>query len=132
MTYPATSETTHAGWRNAFGQYRNVLAIVLSLTLLQGAAAALSVMIALGLQASGTSNAALGLVAAFYAGGFLTGAILSPIQISRIGHIRSFAFFAAIAIIASLSLALGPSVIFWALVQAVIGACTSALFTRRW
>lgn len=129
MTDPATSERTYAGWRNAFGQYRNVLAIVLSLTLLQGAAAALSVMIALGLQASGTSNAALGLVAAFYAGGFLTGAILSPIQISRIGHIRSFAFFAAIAIIASLSLTLGPSVIFWALVQAVIGACTSALFT---
>jgi MFS family permease len=129
MPYSASPESQKAGWRDAFGQYRNVLAIVLSLTLLQGAAAALSVMIALGLQAAGTSNAALGLVAAFYAGGFLTGAILSPIQIARIGHIRSFSFFAAIAIVASLSLTLGPSVFFWAIVQAVIGASTAALFT---
>ena len=94
MAYTAASEDTSSEWRVTLGLYRNVLAIVGALTLLQGAAAALSVVIALGLAAAGTSNAALGLVAAFYAGGFLTGAILSPMQIARIGHIRSFAFFA--------------------------------------
>lgn len=129
MAASASAEYSTPRWQDRFGAYRNVLAIVTALTLLQGAAAALSVMIALSLQASGASNAALGLVAAFYAGGFLLGAILSPAQISRIGHIRSFSFFAAIAVIASLSFTLGVNVVGWAIVQAIIGASSAALFT---
>ena len=130
MPYSAPLETkTQSGWRDTFGLYRNVLAIVSALTILQGAAAALSVMIALSLQAAGASNAALGLVAACYAGGFLTGAILSPRQISRIGHIRSFSFFAAIAILASLSFTLGVNIFGWSLLQVVVGLSTSALLT---
>ena len=115
--------------KDRLGSYRNVLAVTSALTLLQGASAALSVMIALSLANAGASNAALGLVAAFFAGGFLTGALLSPAQIARIGHIRSFSFFAAIAIIASLSFTLGVSIIGWAIVQGVIGITTSALLT---
>ncbi|MEQ9314522.1 MAG: hypothetical protein RLN72_01645, partial [Henriciella sp.] len=126
MAYSAPADEMNSGWRETLGLYRNVLAIVSALTLLQGAAAALSVMIALSLQASGASNAALGLVASFFAGGFLLGAILSPAQISRIGHIRSFAFFAALAVIASLSFTLGVNILGWAFVQAVIGASTAA------
>ncbi len=116
-------------WQDRFGSYRNVFAVVSALTLLQGASAALSVMIALSLAKAGASNAALGLVAAFFAGGFLTGALLSPPQIARIGHIRSFSFFAAIAIIASLSFTLGVSILGWAIVQGVIGITTAALLT---
>jgi MFS family permease len=86
-------------------------------------------MIALSLADAGASNAALGLVAAFFAGGFLAGALLSPAQIARIGHIRSFAFFAAIAIIAALSFSLGVSVMGWAGLQFVIGLTASALLT---
>ena len=129
MPYSAPVEETSSDWRVTLGLYRNVLAIVSALTVLQGATAALSVMIALSLQAAGASNAALGLVAAFYAGGFLTGAIASPKQITRIGHIRSFSFFAALAIIASLSFSLGVNIIGWSVLQAVIGASTSALLT---
>ena len=129
MPDTAPVEDTTPDWRATLGLYRNVLAIVSALTVLQGATAALSVMIALSLQAAGASNAALGLVAAFYAGGFLTGAIASPKQITRIGHIRSFAFFAALAIIATLSFTLGVSIIGWSLLQAVIGASTAALLT---
>ncbi|WP_233355914.1 MFS transporter [Henriciella aquimarina] len=129
MPYSAPVEETSSDWRVTLGLYRNVLAIVSALTVLQGATAALSVMIALSLQAAGASNAALGLVAACYAGGFLTGAIASPKQITRIGHIRSFSFFAALAIIATLSFSLGVNIIGWAVLQAVIGASTSALLT---
>lgn len=129
MPYSAPAHETSPDWRLTLSLYRNVLAIVGALTVLQGATAALSVMIALSLQAAGASNAALGLVAAFYAGGFLTGAIASPKQITRIGHIRSFSFFAALAIIASLSFTLGVSIIGWSLVQAVIGVSTAALLT---
>ena len=129
MPYSAPAEETSSDWRETLSLYLNVLAIVSALTVLQGAAAALSVMIALSLQAAGASNAALGLVAAFYAGGFLTGAIASPKQITRIGHIRSFSFFAALAIIATLSFTLGVSIIGWSLLQAVIGLSTAALLT---
>lgn len=129
MPYSAPVDDTKPDWRVTLGLYRNVLAIVGALTVLQGATAALSVMIALSLQAAGTSNAALGLVAAFYAGGFLTGAIASPKQITRIGHIRSFSFFAALAIIATLSFTLGVNLIGWSILQAVIGASTAALLT---
>lgn len=129
MPYSAPAHETTSDWRVTLGLYRNVLAIVCALTVLQGATAALSVMIALSLQAAGASNAALGLVAACYAGGFLTGAIASPKQITRIGHIRSFSFFAALAIIATLSFTLGVSIIGWAFVQAIIGVSTAALLT---
>lgn len=129
MANTAQAEEASTGWRGSVAQYRNVLAIVSALTLLQGAVAALSVMIALSLRAAGTSNAALGLVAASYAGGLLVGAILSPQQITRIGHIRSFSFFAAIAIIASLSFTLGVNLLGWLALQAVIGASTAALLT---
>lgn len=129
MAYSGSVTRQETGWKERLGDYRNVLAVTIALTMLQGASAALSVMIALSLADAGVSNAGLGLVAAFFAGGFLMGALLSPAQISRIGHIRSFAFFAAIAIIAALSFTLGVSLIGWALVQGVIGICTSALFT---
>ena len=129
MAYSEPASEASSDWRDSLSLYRNVLAIVGALTVLQGATAALSVMIALSLQAAGASNAALGLVAAFYAGGFLTGAIASPQQITRIGHIRSFAFFAALAIIAALSFTLGVNIIGWSVLQAVIGLSTAALLT---
>jgi MFS family permease len=129
MSDEASTDVEASGWRLALGPYRNVIAIVSALTLLQGAAAALSVTIALSLQTAGASNAGLGLVAAFFAAGFLAGAMLSPVQIARIGHIRSFVFFAALAILASLSFTLGVNLIGWAIVQAIIGLSTAALYT---
>lgn len=129
MPFTGSPARSSSRWQDRLGSYRNVLAVVSALTVLQGASAALSVVIALSLKSAGASNAALGLVAAFFAGGFLAGALLSPPQIARIGHIRSFSFFAAIAVIASLSFSLGVSILGWAIVQGVIGISTAALLT---
>lgn len=109
--------------------YRNIFAIVAALTVLQAAMAALSVLIALNLREAGISNAALGLVASAFSAGFLVGTNVSAKEIVRIGHIRSYAFFAAIAAIVALCFPLSVTVVAWAAFQAVLGICCAGLLT---
>ncbi|MEL6957310.1 MAG: MFS transporter, partial [Pseudomonadota bacterium] len=78
------------GWKDSLSSYRNVLSVVLALTVLLAAMAALSVVIALNLRAAGTSQTVIGLIGSAFAGGLLIGAILAPREIARVGHIRLF------------------------------------------
>lgn len=91
--------------------------------------AAVSVMVALTLRQANYPNIVVGLVAACFAGGFLLGTHFSPGEIRRIGHIRSYALFAAIGAIAALSFSLGVTPLGWALVQTVIGLSSASLLT---
>ncbi len=108
--------------------YRNVLAIVTALTLLQTAMAALAVVVALTLRGQGVSNIVLGAVSSAFAGGFLIGARFSPIEIARIGHIRSFALFAASATIGALALHFAGHWFVWLIIHCALGLCCAALF----
>lgn len=114
---------------DALTGYRNVLAVVAGLTVLQAAMASLAVIVALGLAAQGASNLMLGFVASCFAGGFLLGTLLSPPEIARIGHIRSYAFFAAIGAIFALGFALSSSPFAWAGIQIVLGLSSAGLLT---
>ncbi len=118
-----------ARWDNRLAGYRNVLAVVAALTVLQAAMAALSIVVALTLRAEGVSNAILGLVAAGFAVGLLLGTRVSPEEIRRIGHIRAYTLFAAIGAIAALALATGVHVAGWAMLQVVLGLCCAGLLT---
>tara|TARA_R100000365_G_C2748692_1_gene81343 strand:+ start:7132 stop:8442 length:1311 start_codon:yes stop_codon:yes gene_type:complete len=109
--------------------YRNIIAVVAALTVLAAAMSALSVLIALNLRSAGISNAALGLVASAFSLGFLIGTNLSPFEIKRIGHIRSFAFFAAIAAIVALAYTLSINVLVWTGLQVFLGICCAGLLT---
>lgn len=120
---------TPIGRSHALTGYRNVLAVVAGLTILQAAMAALAVSVTLNLRAAGTSNAVLGIIASCFAAGFLIGTLLSPREIARIGHIRAFALFAAIATVAALVLGAGISPFGWALVQLVLGLSCAGLLT---
>lgn len=117
------------GRRFRFDGYRNVLAVVAGLTVLQAAMAALAVVVTLNLKAAGVPNAVLGVVAACFAGGLLLGTLVSPREIARIGHIRAYAFFAAIGAIAALGFGFGVSVVGWCLIQIVLGGCCAGLLT---
>ena len=114
---------------DALSGYRNIVAVVSALTILQAAMAAVSIIVALTLSEAGVPNAAVGFVAASFAGGFLLGTHFSPREVRRIGHIRAYALFAAAAAIATLSFALGVDPIGWAAVQGVLGVCCAALLT---
>lgn len=91
--------------------------------------AALAMGIALGLRDAGVSSGVIGFVASSFTAGLLIGALVSPHEIKRIGHIRSYALFAALAAISALSLTLGAYILLWAALQAAIGVCCAGLLT---
>jgi len=76
----------------------------------------------------GFSNSMLGLVGAFYFAGFMAGSLLCPYGIRRVGHIRSFAVFAALASIAPILHALTVEPIIWLLLRAITGYCFAGLY----
>ena len=108
---------------------RNIAAIIAALALMQVASGALAVAIPLALDARGSGPFAIGVTSAFYGLGLVMGAIAAPSLIARIGHIRAFAFFAAIA--ATLALLLYASIdpFAWSVVRLGLGACAAGLFT---
>ncbi|MEQ9506384.1 MAG: MFS transporter [Hyphomonas sp.] len=116
--------------RGDFASYRNILALVAALTLLQGAMAALAVVMSLSLLASGVGAAGIGLVASAYSAGFLGGTLLAPLEIGRIGHIRAFTLLAGVCGLVALVLPLvGGALIGWAVMLALVGAGAAGMLT---
>ena len=113
-----------------FASYRNILALVAALTLLQGAMASLAVVMSLNLLANGVATAGIGLVASAYSAGFLGGTLVAPMEIGRIGHIRAFTLLAGVCALVALLLPLvGGTLIGWALLLAVAGAGAAGMLT---
>ena len=117
------SEATH------FTDYRNLAAIVLGLTLMQAAATGLGAFGILTLTVRGASPFDVGIAAAGYAFGFLVGALRATSVVRSVGHIRTFAAFAATAAIATLLLHATFYLAFWMMLQALLGFCVSSLLT---
>nr|WP_298687103.1 MFS transporter [uncultured Dongia sp.] len=69
-----------------------------------------------------------GLVMSAYYLGFMVGSVLGQGIIRRVGHIRAFAAFAALATASSLVHALVFDVALWALMRALTGFCVAALY----
>ncbi len=108
---------------------RNLFAVMLSLTLMQVGAGALAVAVPLALSGSGASAIAVGMVAAFYAFGFVAGAQFAPRFIRSMGHIRCFAAAAALAAVLALALRLDDASLSWSVMRFAMGACVATLLT---
>ncbi|MBY8965832.1 MFS transporter [Algiphilus sp. NNCM1] len=76
----------------------------------------------------GFSTTSIGLVMSAYFAGFLLGTRIAPEVIERVGHIRSFAIFAAVAACTSVLHPLSISVWSWALLRVVTGISIVGLF----
>jgi len=76
----------------------------------------------------GFSTSMLGLVGASYFAGFMAGSKLCPYGIRRVGHIRSFAVFAALASIAPILHSLTTDAVIWMLLRAITGYCFAGLY----
>jgi MFS family permease len=76
----------------------------------------------------GWGDGTIALLMSSYFGGFLAGCWAAPYVVRRVGHIRAFAVFAAIAGSAALlhSLLVSPGV--WALLRLVSGVCFAGLY----
>lgn len=113
-----------------FAAYRDILVLVAALTLLQGAMAALAMVMSLKLLAAGVAEAGIGLVASAYSAGFLGGTLIAPHEIRRIGHIRTFTLLAGICALAALILPVaGREIAGWALLLALAGAGAAGMLT---
>ncbi len=110
-------------------------AIVSLIALLLGSAI---VLIGNGLQGllipvradiEGFATSEIGLIASAYSTGFIVGCVVNPRIIRRVGHIRSFSIFAAIAgaVILCHALILHSGV--WFALRLISGVCFSGLFT---
>ena len=110
------------------GSFRDLAAIVASLTLVQAAAAGIGLVVPLLLRAAGASSLVVGLVTACYMAGFLIGARLAPARIGLIGHIRAFVMFAALAGFAALIFHASGGALWLALVELLLGMAVAGLY----
>ncbi|MDA8250859.1 MAG: MFS transporter [Rhodospirillales bacterium] len=104
-----------------------LLPVLLGLVCAQGALGIMTPLIPLLLLRGGASSAAIGAVASAYYVGFLGGALTCERVVTRVGHIRAFAVFAAIAADAALLLVFGQAPWPVALLRLCIGYASSGM-----
>ncbi|MFM9844687.1 MAG: MFS transporter [Dongiaceae bacterium] len=103
-------------------------AVLLGFGLLSMAHGALFALIGVRLAGAGISSTVIGLVMSAYFFGLLLGSLSADRIITRVGHIRAFAVFAATAAIAVLLLALWDSLLLWIGLRAAAGYCMAGLY----
>ena len=111
-----------------------VVTLFLSLTLLVMGNAMLGTIAALRLEIAGHKPEIIGLVLALTALGFVLGSVYGIRVVQRVGHIRAFAVFAAVAAAAAVAHPLYVSVAAWMVLRLVLGFCIAGLMlvTESW
>jgi len=107
---------------------RNVAALIAAITILQVAGGLLGVRIPLAFIDEGHSRTALGLVAASYSAGFMMGAMIATMMLSRVGHIRVYAGSAAVFAVTTLLLHFSDDVWAWGLARMIAGMAVALMF----
>jgi MFS family permease len=79
-------------------------------------------------QLEGFSTTAIGLMGTAYFAGFAVGCLLGPHAVKRVGHIRSFAGFAALAAALTLAHPLAVEPITWSALRGLTGICLAVLY----
>ena len=79
-------------------------------------------------QLESFSTTAIGFMGAVYFAGFAVGCFVGPAIVTRVGHIRCFAGFAALAAAASLAHPLIVDPLAWSVMRGFTGLCFAVLF----
>ena len=101
--------------------YRPILSLLRGTGFLLAATGLHGLLLPLRGQAEGFSTASLGLLGTAWAGGFVTGCILAPRLVRRIGHVRAFGTFAASGAIIALLTGLMIDQYVWIVLRAFTG-----------
>lgn len=112
-------------WRSIFP----ISALLMGAACLLLGSGLLNTLLALRGSAAGFTDAALGLVMSCYFVGFLLGTLLVPDLISRVGHIRAFAFLAAACACTALLHSLWAAPWYWMLLRVATGMALVGLYT---
>lgn len=105
----------------------NVISLFASMALLILGNGLLGVLLSVRLELEAFSTASIAVVLGVYSFGFIAGTVLLEPVIQRVGHIRSFAAFAALYCAAILAFPLWVSVTGWVLLRLVTGFCLAGL-----
>ncbi|MFN4087970.1 MAG: MFS transporter [Alphaproteobacteria bacterium] len=108
--------------------YRAVLPVILASLVFQLGNGLMTTLLSLRLDIAGFSTQIAGLVSAAYYAGLLLGTRVSQDLIFRVGHIRAFAAFAAIAGTTMLLHAMFVDPLVWCILRAIAGYSLAALF----
>lgn len=104
-------------------------ALLLGVALLLTGSGLLGTLLAVRGDQAGFGARALGLIMSGYFAGFFVGTFFAPPLIRRIGHIRAFAFYAALAAIAVLLHPIWLNAWGWGVLRLVTGAALVGLYT---
>ncbi|AZT82174.1 MFS transporter [Marinobacter sp. NP-4(2019)] len=96
-------------------------ALILSIILLVSGNAFLMTLLGIRLSIESVSPDVIGWVLVCYSIGFVLGTLYVQKVIARVGHIRAFAVFAAVAAVASLMYPMAISMVFWAFLRVLSG-----------
>jgi len=112
----------------------SIVALFLSLVLLVMGNGMLGTVVALRMEVEGYLAGMAGVILAFFSVGFVLGTLYGIHVIQRVGHIRAFAVFGAVAGVVALIHSIHISVIGWALLRLVLGFCIAGLMlvTESW
>jgi MFS family permease len=105
----------------------SIVALFLSLVLLVLGNGLLGTLLAVRLELEGFEPATSGLVLAMFSVGYVVGSLYGIRVVERVGHIRAFAAFGAIAVMAILLHPLYISMASWMALRLVVGLCIAGL-----
>src|SRR5690554_2525606 len=106
----------------------SLLALFASLTLLIVGNSFLITLLRLRFSLLGIDASTIGMVMVCYSAGFVVGSLYADRIVRRVGHIRAFAVFAALAAMAALIYPLTYNVWYWGILRGIGGLTIAALF----
>ena len=110
------------------GLLRPVTALLVAAAILLMGNGLLGVLIPVRADVEQFTRLEIGLLGSAYYAGLMAGCLLGPLVIARVGHIRAFVAFTAIATITPLLHAMWPEPISWSALRALNGLCFAGLF----
>ncbi len=109
--------------------YAGIAAILMSVLALIAGNALHNTLIPLRGRLEGFSSISLGLLGSAFFAGMLAGTLLGPAIIRRVGHVKAYAIFAALAMMVAVAYPLNVSPGWWLFLRAVIGFAFAGLYS---
>jgi MFS family permease len=108
--------------------YAAIAAILMSVLALIAGNALHNTLIPLRGKLEGFPSITLGLLGSMFFAGMLAGTLLGPAIIRRVGHVKAYAIFAALAMIVAVAYPLSVTPYWWLFLRAVVGFAFAGLY----
>jgi MFS family permease len=108
--------------------YAAIAAILMSVLALIAGNALHNTLVPLRGKLEGFSPLALGLLGSMFFAGMLAGTLLGPAIIRRVGHVRAYAIFAALAVMVAIAYPLAVAPGWWLALRFVVGFAFAGLY----